>query len=145
MVLYALATFNMAISTIPEGSGARVAFEVDFKAGVVASMASGGVSVRNSDVEIKAISAGSIVVDFELSVPTSIQSQATTQFQAVATNPSLLSVGNLESSGFATSDEPHEVRTTTGITPAPAPTGSHASSTDAIMVGLCTVVAGVML
>ncbi len=145
-MLYASATFGMAISSIPKGSAARAVFEVDFKAGVVASMALGGVNISDSNVEIVAISAGSIIVDFEVSVPAAIQSQVATQFQTMTTNPSLLSVGNLESLGFAASDVPHErheVRTT--VWPAPAPTNSHASSTDAIMVGLWTMVVGVML
>ena len=134
-VLYASATFDIPITAIA-GSRARASFEADFKEGVVASMALGGITIRESNVEIVAISAGSIIVDFQVYVDAAIESQATAQFEAMATDPSLLSVGILQSVGVSTSAAPHEARPPTATpTTAPAPADSHAPSTKA-MVGL---------
>jgi hypothetical protein len=142
-VLYASATFDIPITAIAEDPQARASFEADFKEGVVASMALGGITISESNVEIVAISAGSIIVDFQVYVDAAIESQATAQFEAMATNPSLLSVGTMQSVGVSTTAAPHEARPPTATptaVPAPAPAGSHAPSTKA-MVGLFAMTA----
>ena len=142
-VLYASATFDIPITAIAVGTPARASFEADFKEGVVASMASGGVTISESNVEIVAITAGSIIVDFQVYVDAAVESQAAAQFEAMATDPSLLSVSTHQSVGVSTTAAPHEARpptATPAVAPAPAPAGSHAPSTKA-MAGLFAMTA----
>ena len=72
-VLYASATFDIPITAVAEGSQARASFEADFKEGVVASMASGGITISESNIEIVAISAGSIMALSALSSSSTVR------------------------------------------------------------------------
>ena len=145
-LLYASATFEIPITAI-EAADTRVAFEDDFKAAIVASMGSAGVSISAASVEIVAITAGSVIVDFQVYVPAAFESQATAQFQAMATDPSELTIGasQIPSSGVSTSESAHAERPAavepTAVAP-PPPASSHAwRATTSISLGLGVVAA----
>ena len=88
--LTAQATFAIDLTTINEGSNARRTFEADFKASVVSAM---GGSTTADDVTINSIAAGSVVVDFHVTVPTATVSAATATFTTnIKNNPAALTV-----------------------------------------------------
>ena len=88
--LTAQATYAIDLATIYEGSNARRTFEADFKASVVSAM---GGSTTADDVTINSIAAGSVVVDFHVTVPTATVSAATATFTTnIKNNPAALTV-----------------------------------------------------
>ena len=88
--LTAQATYTIDLTAISAGTSARVAFETEFKASVTTAM---GGSTTSDDVMIISIAAGSVVVDFHVTVPTVDVSAATATFATnIQNNPAALTI-----------------------------------------------------
>jgi hypothetical protein len=79
------ATYDADIADIPEGSAQRAAFEQDFIEAVSSAM-----SVIDPIVTINSIRAGSIIVDFTVTVPAEFEATATQMFDIMASSPTAL-------------------------------------------------------
>ena len=120
-VLTATATYAIDLTTIAVGSTARTTFETEFKAAVVTAMAADGVTT--GQVNINSITAGSVVVDFSVFVPTAIAAAATATFgTAVVGNAAALAVlGATPTVEADTATAAAVTAAAAAVTPAPAP------------------------